>query len=618
MSRSHGGVTADAATGAVPPSFEIMDVIAEVTSTAAANVTRVLEARYLRRDANRRVIETPQELFERVARAIAQGELVFGKASDARRREAEFLDLLASRKFLPNSPTLMNAGTPLGQLSACFVVPVHDSMEEIFDALRRMALVQRSGGGTGFSFSELRPRGDLVASTGGEASGPVSFMRVFDAATEHIKQGGRRRGANMGVLRVDHPDILELIRAKTDRSSLRNFNLSVAVTDDFLRAVRDRSQFALVNPRTRATTASVAAREIFDAIVDATWSCGDPGLLFRDAIERANPTPRLGPLDATNPCGEVPLLPHEACNLGSIDLAKMVTRTNGAPGVDWAELRRVVRLAVRFLDDVIEVNRYASAETESISRANRKVGLGVMGLAAMFIRLGVSYDSDDATHLAARVARFIEQHAIAASQDLAEERGLFPNWSLSVYAQDEVRIRNATRTAVAPTGTLSILAETTCSIEPLFALAYRRSGVLGEQSLEEVNPLFLDFLERNHLSFVLDRVLETGTLAGANVPAEVKSLFATALEIPLERHLRTQHAFQSFVDNGVSKTINLPTSATREDIERGIWRAWELGLKGLTFFRFGSRGTQVIQLGTGELPQHYEHGARCDRDECAV
>ncbi len=584
----------------------------------AANASRVLEARYLRRDRDRKIVETASQLYERVARAVAQGELLAGTARDVRRREEEFLALLSSGKFLPNSPTLMNAGTPLGQLSACFVLPVHDSMEEIFDAVRLMARIQQSGGGTGFSFSELRPRGDIVASTGGEASGPVSFMRIFDAATEHIKQGGKRRGANMAVLRVDHPDVLDFVRAKLDGTSLRNFNLSVSVTDDFMRAARANVRVPLINPRSGTEVASIKARELFDAIVDATWACGDPGLLFYDAINRANPTPSLGAIEATNPCGEIPLLPFEACNLGSIDLAKMVVEQNGMARIDWPELRRVIHLAVRFLDDVIEVNRYSSPEIEAITRANRKIGLGVMGYAAMLLRLGVSYDSDEAVHLAARIARFLEQNAIAASQQLAAERAVFPNWGTSIYSTTGLTLRNATRTAIAPTGTLSILAGTTPSIEPLFALAYRRSGILGGQTLTEVNPLFLDFIERHGLQSAASQVLESGTIAAANVPEETKALFATALEIPVERHLQMQHAFQRFVDNSVSKTINMPFDSTREDVARGIRRAWDLGLKGVTFFRFGSRASQVIELGTGEAPSRYEQGSTCDPAECAL
>lgn len=595
-----------------------MTTMVDERSRIEANAARVLEARYLRRDRNRNIAETASQMYERVARAVSAGELLLGSAEDARRREEEFLALLASGKFLPNSPTLMNAGTPLGQLSACFVLPVHDSMEEIFDAVRGMALIQQSGGGTGFSFSELRPRGDLVASTGGDASGPVSFMQIFDAATEHIKQGGKRRGANMGVLRADHPDVLEFVRAKRDGSSLRNFNISVSVRDDFMRAARANARVPLVNPRTGATTAQVKAREILDAIVDAAWACGDPGLLFLDAISHGNPTPQIGTIEATNPCGEVPLLPGEACNLGSIDLAKIVIGQNGMTQIDWSEFRRVVHLAVRFLDDVIEINRYPSPEIENMTRGNRKIGLGVMGFAALLLRLGVPYDSDEAVHLAARIARFIEQNAIAASQQLAVERGVFPNWPASIYFDTGLALRNATRTAIAPTGTLSIVAGTTPSIEPLFALAYRRREVLEGQTLTEINPFFLDFLERFGLESVVPEVLEKGTIADTNLAPEIKALFAIALEIPLERHLLIQHAFQRFIDNSVSKTINLPHDATRDDVARGIWRAWDLGLKGVTFFRFGSRTSQVIELGTGETPTEYEQRSKCDPAECAI
>ena len=543
----------------------------------------------------------------RVARAIAQAEMRFGTVRESRSYEESFARLLDSRLFLPNSPTLMNAGTSSGQLSACFVLPVHDSLEEIFDALRSMALIQRTGGGTGFSFSELRPGGDPIVSTGGEASGPLSFLRVFNCATEEVKQGGRRRGANIGILRVDHPDILDFIRVKTDGTSLRNFNLSVSISDDFMTAVRNRADFALVNPRTHATTAKVRAAEIFDAIVDAIWTCGDPGLSFRDAINRANPLPELGEIEATNPCGEVPLLPFESCTLGSIDLARFVDQNSGPPQINWPELRRTIHLAVRFLDDAIEVNRFPISAVETITRANRKIGLGVMGFAAMLIRLGVSYDSDEAVHLASHVARFIEQHAIAASAELSEQRGVFPNWQHSIDRHWGLRLRNATRTAIAPTGTLSIIAGTTPSIEPLFALAYRRTGILGGQTMTEVNPAFVDYAERHGLESAIPQVLERGTLTGVNVPEDVRSLFATALEIPIDRQLQIQQAFQRFTDNAVSKTINLQSEATREAIEHAIWRAWELGLKGVTLFRFGSRSSQVIELGTG---------TRCEADRC--
>jgi ribonucleoside-diphosphate reductase alpha chain len=451
------------------------------------NALRVLEARYLRRDASGRVIESPAELFRRVARAIAAAEAVFGTEHDVEAWEAAFHDVLASLDFLPNSPALMNAGTPLGQLAACFVLPIEDTMESIFDALRAMALVQRTGGGTGFSFSRLRPRGDRLESTGGEASGPVSFMRIFDTATEHIKQGGRRRGANMAVLRVDHPDVLEFIDAKRDGQSFRNFNLSLGVTDDFMEAVNAGGTFALMHPSTGRATASVDARDVFQRIVTAAWETGDPGLVFLDEMNRRNPTPALGAFETTNPCGEVPLLPYESCVLGSINLAHMVRGTE----VDWARLRHVVQVGVRFLDDMIEVSREPIPEISQATRRNRKIGLGVMGFAEALMLLGISYDCDEAIGWADRLMAFIADEARQASRTLAEVRGVFPAWDRSVHAATGARLRNATVLSIAPTGTLSLIAGTTGGIEPLFAIAYRREHSLGGVPLAEVNPVFV-------------------------------------------------------------------------------------------------------------------------------
>ncbi|RMF85392.1 MAG: adenosylcobalamin-dependent ribonucleoside-diphosphate reductase, partial [Nitrospinota bacterium] len=397
------------------------------------NGLRVLEARYLRRDAHHRIIETPEQLFERIAYAIAYAELLFGNVSQATYWHDTFYHLFTSLDFLPNSPTLMNAGTPLGQLSACFVLPVEDTMEGIFEAVKQMALVQRTGGGTGFSFSRLRPRGDIVSSTGGEASGPVSFMKIFDCATENIKQGGKRRGANMGVLRVDHPDILDFIQAKLNETTLQNFNLSVGVTDAFMEAVRRDQDYRLLHPRTGQERGRLRAQQVFQAIVDAAWHTGDPGLLFLDTINRANPTPHLGPIEATNPCGEIPLLAYESCNLGSINLAHMLRVQNGQTVIDWEKLCSTVQQAVRCLDNIIEVNRYPFPEIEQMTRGNRKIGLGVMGFAEMLIRLGISYDSDEAVTLAGRLMRVIAEEAKKASQQLAEERGVFPHWPGSAY-----------------------------------------------------------------------------------------------------------------------------------------------------------------------------------------
>lgn len=585
----------------------------------SANALRVLEARYLLRDAGRRVIEPPAQLFERVAGAVAQAETQFGEA--ASHWSDRFHALLAATDFLPNSPTLMNAGTALGQLSACFVLPIEDTMESIFEAVKQMALVQRTGGGTGFSFSRLRPRGDLVASTGGDASGPVSFMKIFDCATEHIKQGGKRRGANMGALAVEHPDILDFIGAKLAGDALSNFNTSVSVTDAFMEAAARSETYDLIHPRTREPVGRLDASEVFRLIAEAAWRTGDPGLLFRDAISRANPTPRLGPIEVTNPCGEVPLLPHESCNLGSINLARLVRDWSGTPSFDWERLDAVVDDAVRFLDDVIEVNRFPLPEIAQATRATRKVGLGVMGFAEALIRLGIGYDSDEAVAFAERLMHAIAAAARRASAALAERRGVFPAWPGSVYEAQHARLRNATRTAIAPTGTIGILAGTSASIEPLFALAYRRTGVLGGETLTEVNPLFVESLERHGLDAdrMLAAVREHGRLAEVpGVPEEVKRLFVTALEIPAERHLAIQAAFQRHVDNSVSKTINLPHEATPQDVEHAYRRAWELGLKGITVYRYGSKGAQVLELGVAEEPHHYDHASRCDPEECRL
>jgi ribonucleoside-diphosphate reductase alpha chain len=576
----------------------------------SANALRVLEARYLLRDAERHVAETPAQLFERVAHAVAAAE------GERRTHWAErFHALLAAGDFLPNSPTLMNAGTALGQLAACFVLPVDDTMESIFEALKDMALVQRTGGGTGFSFSRLRPRGDLVASTSGQASGPVSFMKIFDCATEHIKQGGKRRGANMGVLGVEHPDILEFVAAKRDAGALANFNLSVSVTDAFMEAALRGATYDLVHPRTGKPAGRLAARKVFDAIAEAAWESGDPGLLFRDAIERANPTPELGALEATNPCGEVPLLAYESCNLGSINLARLVLETRGQGVFDWPRLEHVVADAVRFLDDVIEVGRYPLEAVAQATRRTRKIGLGVMGFAEALIRLGISYDSDAAERFAERVMYSIAEAAGRASNLLAAERGVYPGWDSGVP------MRNATRTAIAPTGTIGIIAGTSASIEPLFALAYRRRGVLGGETLPEVNPLLAEYLERHGMEAgrVMATVLERGRLADVDgVPQELKRLFVTALEIAPERHLAMQAAFQRHVDNAVSKTINLPREATPHDVARAYRRAWKLGLKGITVYRYGAKPAQVLELGAAEEPQHYDHASRCDPEECRL
>jgi len=593
----------------------------EVVTSLTPNAQRVLEARYLRRGANRRVIESPEALFHRVARAVAQAELLLGTAQAADHWQRRFLDLLTSLDFLPNSPTLMNAGTPLGQLSACFVLPIADSMESIFDALRSMALIQRSGGGTGFSFSRLRPKGEVVASTGGDASGPISFMRIFDCATEHIRQGGRRRGANMGVLRVDHPDIREFVEAKLSGLAFTNFNLSVGVTDRFMEAVAADTSHTLLRPGAGQVVGHLPARELFDHIVDAAWRSGDPGLLFLDAVNRANPTPELGAIESTNPCGEVPLLPYESCVLGSVNLANMIRSLGDVVDVDWDRLRDAVRMGVRFLDDVIEVSREPLPEIAQATRGNRKIGLGVMGFAEALIRLGVSYGSEDAVEWAERFARFIAEKAREASRELAEERGVFPNWPRSLYAATGERVRNATCLSIAPTGTIGIIAGTSGGIEPLFALAYRRAHTLGGGPLVEVNPIFLRYAatQGTDAEPLAQAVLQEGRLGELpGIPDPVRRLFVTALEVPPRQHLRIQAAFQRHVDNAVSKTINLPEESSADAVRDAYTTAWRLGLKGITVYRSGSRGAAVLSLGAEEEPLARELFTKCDPGACRL
>jgi ribonucleoside-diphosphate reductase alpha chain len=585
------------------------------------NAIRVLEARYLRRDNKRRIIETPEELFERVAKGVAYAELLLGKPKDVGYWEEEFLKMLTSLDFLPNSPTLMNAGTPLGQLSACFVLPVEDTMEDIFEAIKQMALIQRTGGGTGFSFSRLRPKGSVVASTGGESSGPVSFMKIFDCATEHIKQGGKRRGANMGVLRVDHPDIMEFITAKLEEGVLRNFNLSVGITDAFMKALRKDDEYELVHPTTKEVTGRLKARHVFDTMAESAWASGDPGLLFLDTINKNHPLKNVGDIETTNPCGELPLLPYESCNLASINLSRMVEEKDGETKILWGKLKDTVQKGVRFLDNVIEVNNFPLPQVEEVTKKNRKIGLGVMGFAEMLIKLGVPYNSEEAINLAERVMSFIYEEATRTSMKLAEERGVFPNWERSTYFKEGRKIRNATVTSIAPTGTISIIAGTTSSIEPMFAVAYRRSHVLEGQPLVEVNPVFLEYIKRNgfYSDELVEELLEKGNLKNIRrMPEAVKMIFVTALEIPYEHHVRIQAAFQKYVDNSVSKTINMPEEATVEDVKRAYILAYELGCKGITIFRYKSKREQVLELGVEEEVFEKEHFSKCDPQACKL
>lgn len=572
-----------------------------------SNARQVLEARYLRRDDQGLLVETPDELFQRVATAVANAESLFRNGKDEPSWRDTFYDLLSSLDFLPNSPTLMNAGTPLGQLSACFVIPIPDTMEGIFEALKQTALVQQTGGGTGFSFSSLRPKGDLVHSTGGTASGPVSFMKIFDVATEHIKQGGKRRGANMGVLRVDHPDILEFITAKREETVLANFNISVGVTQEFLEAARNKGTYALIHPLTHKPTDRIPAAQVFDTIVQTAWETGDPGLLFLDAINRANPTPALGALDATNPCGEIPLLSNEACILGSINLARHLDVDGSHATLDRAKLTQTVHTAVRFLDNVIEINRYPTPGIERQTRGNRKIGLGVMGFAEMLIRLGIPYNSPEAIETGEQLMRDIGQEAWRASAHLATERGVFPFWNQSVFAQRQQAVRHATCTAIAPTGTISIIAGTTPGIEPIFALRTKRFHNLGGQPLLETAPMLEQLWEAERLeASPAKRERESEPSAGKQLQTKTrKTLFQTAWEIPPEQHLRIQAAFQRHVDNSVSKTINLPKPATPGAVAQAYWRAWDLDLKGVTVFRDGCKRAQVLEADGDDQDQGF-------------
>ncbi|HEX9949297.1 MAG TPA: adenosylcobalamin-dependent ribonucleoside-diphosphate reductase [Thermodesulfobacteriota bacterium] len=558
------------------------------------NAMEVLKKRYLLKDDNRIVIETPTELFRRVAAHVARAEGRFKSSVTAEEAQERFYQMMRNLEFMPNSPTLMNAGTTLGQLSACFVIPVEDSMDGIFTALKDMAKIHQTGGGTGFNFSRLRPAGNLVASTKGEASGPVSFMSIFDQATAVIVQGGKRRGANMGILRCDHPDIIEFIEAKTEKGRFANFNLSVGVTDRFMEAVRGNRPFDLINPRTRKPSRTMKARSLFDLIVNAAWRTGDPGLIFLDEINRRNPTPGVGQIEATNPCGELPLLPYESCNLASINLARMVT----GDALDWERLKDRVTWGIRFLDNVIDVNTFPLPEVAEITFANRKIGLGVMGFADMLIRLGIPYTSNEAIQFAGRLMHFIHTESLRASAALAEERGVFPNFEKSLYAKNGMRVRNATVNTIAPTGTISIIANCSSGIEPLFAISFVRN-VLSGTKLFEVNSLFEEMARKRGIysQELLVRIAQHGSLQHIKeIPRDIRTLFVTAFDVSPKQHLLHQAAFQKYSDNSVSKTVNLPSDASVDDVRRIYVMAHQLKCKGITIYRYGSKDEQVLSF----------------------
>ncbi|MFH1622904.1 MAG: vitamin B12-dependent ribonucleotide reductase [Candidatus Aenigmatarchaeota archaeon] len=562
------------------------------------NAIKVMASRYLRRDEERNIVESTAQLFRRVARAIAEPEAQHGGEERVKEYEDAFYRMMVNREFMPNSPTLMNAGTDLGQLSACFVLPVPDSISGIFDSIKYTAIIHKSGGGTGFSFSRLRPKGDVVRSTGGIASGPLSFMQVFNAATEVIKQGGKRRGANMGMLRVDHPDILEFITAKEREGILSNFNISVAVTDKFMQAVERNGEYDLINPRDKKPGKSMPARAVFNLMVMMAWKNGEPGVVFINKVNAANPTPALGEIESTNPCGEQPLLSYESCNLGSINLERMMT--NG--DIDWEKLRRTVRLAVRFLDNVVEVNKYPVPEIEEMTRTNRKIGLGVMGFADMLIKMGVPYNSNEAIQVAEKVMKFIQEESKAMSEELGAEKGDFVGFEKSTLAKRYKHMRNATTTTVAPTGTISVIAACSSGVEPIFAVAYTRdvSESLGHE-LVEINPMFeTAMIERGlYTEELVKKVTQSGSVQNVqDIPEDVRRVFITALEIEPEWHVRIQAAFQKYTDNAVSKTINFSNYATPHDVEKAFMLAWKLNCKGITVYRYGSRDKQILKVET--------------------
>ncbi|CAB1085367.1 Ribonucleotide reductase of class II (coenzyme B12-dependent) (EC [Olavius algarvensis Delta 1 endosymbiont] len=563
------------------------------------NAKRVLRRRYLRKDSQGKVTETPDRMFQRVAQHIAKAEKKFG-GDENRVKEVQqlFYQIMTEFKFLPNSPTLMNAGRRLGQLAACFVLPVEDSMEGIFGALRNAALIHKSGGGTGFAFSRLRPKNSTVGTTGGVASGPVSFMKIFNTATEQVKQGGTRRGANMAILKVDHPDIMEFIHSKRKNRELNNFNISVGVTDQFMQAAEKGTDYGLVEPRDHTSVGKLNAREVYDTLVNQAWKNGDPGIIFLDRINRDNPTPALGDIESTNPCGEQPLLPLEACNLGSVNLAKFVLENGDGPMVDYEGLKDIVDLSIRFLDNTIEMSKYPLPEITDMVKGNRKIGLGVMGFADMLYQLGIPYNSEAALETAESVMRFIQETAHEASQALAKERGTFNHYDQSIFKDQGIEYRNATTTTIAPTGTLSIISGCSSGIEPLFALSFVRN-VMDNDKLLEVNPYFEKVArERGFFSSdLIDQIARKGSIHDiSEIPEDVREVFVTAHDVSPEWHVRMQAAFQKYTDNAVSKTVNLPHDATVEDVRKVYNLAYDLGCKGVTIYRDGSKENQVLSF----------------------
>jgi len=567
------------------------------------NCLKVLEKRYLMKDKDGKVIETSEGMFRRVSRYIAKADKSYGASNqEIKETENKFYNSMSNFEFMPNSPTLMNAGRDLGQLSACFVLPIGDSMESIFDAIKNTAMIHKSGGGTGFSFSRLRPKNSVVRSTGGVSSGPVSFMKVFNAATQAVKQGGTRRGANMGILRVDHPDILEFIRCKENDKEITNFNISIAVTEDFMNKVIADEEYSLIEPHNKKEFKKLKAKEVFDLIVDLSWKNGEPGIIFIDRINKDNPTPELGEIESTNPCGEQPLLPFESCNLGSINLAKTVCG-NGKKQVDWDALKELVHIGVHFLDNVIDVNKFPLQEIEKMTRANRKIGLGVMGWADMLIKLEIPYNSEEAVQLGEKIMKFISDEARIKSQELSKKRGAFSTFKESAFAEKGLKeLRNATLTTIAPTGTISIISNTSSGIEPLFALSYYRN-VMDNDKLIEVNALFEEVSKKDgfYSRKLMEEIAEKGSIKDVeDVPEKYKKIFVTSHDIAPIWHIRMQAAFQKYTDNAVSKTVNFSHDATKDDVREVYMLAFKLGCKGITIYRDKSREEQVLNINSDD------------------
>jgi len=559
------------------------------------NALTVLKKRYLKKDNKGNPVEKPEDLFERVVKNIAEADKLYDRDTSPAQTEDKFYNLMASLDFIPNSPTLMNAGRDLQQLSACFVLPIEDSIESIFDALKYTALIHKSGGGTGFSFSRLRPKNDVVKTTKGISSGPVSFMRIFDTATETIVQGGTRRGANMGILNVHHPDILEFINLKSEQHILNNFNISVTATDVFMDAVLSDNDYKLINPRSGKVVGTLKARKVFDLIAERAWQYGDPGLVFIDEINRCNSTPALGKIESTNPCGEQPLLPYEACNLGSINLKNIVNEGQ----INWEKLKETIHTSIHFLDNVIDMSRFPLNQIKKLVHGNRKIGLGVMGFADMLIKLEIPYDSSDAFETGRKIIRTIKEEADKASIELGEKRGVFPNWSKSIYAKEGLKFRNATRTTIAPTGTISIIAGCSSGIEPMFAISFVRN-VLDSTKLPETNPLFLETAvsEGFYSDDLVREIVKHGSAKGVKgIPVKYQNIFITAQDISPLDHVKMQATFQRYTDNAVSKTVNFPNSVTVDDVKKVFLLAFKLKCKGITVYRDGSRDVQVLTTG---------------------